>query len=170
MKPFTFMEPVTPPSKPARFDPWPVSIVAFFSLAILGCGTFIAFCSRHPADLISPNYYEEEVRYQGRIDRLQHAQRASSQATVAFDAASKRITISLPAEQARSRPSGQIQLYRPSAANLDRQLKLETDPAGVQSINAAMLLPGLWKVRVSWTVAERDYFLDEKIVIPSPAS
>ena len=57
MKPFTFMEPVTPPSKPARFDPWPVSIVAFFSLAILGCGTFIAFCSRHPADLISPNYY-----------------------------------------------------------------------------------------------------------------
>lgn len=164
------MERIENPSPAPRFNAWPISIMAFFSVAILGCGTFIAFCSRHPADLISPNYYEEEVRYQGQIDRLQQTQQRSSQAAVVFNAATKRITVSLPAEHSRARPSGQIQLYRPSAVNLDRHLKLETDPAGVQSIDAATLMPGLWKVRVSWTVADRDFFIDQKIIIPSPNS
>ena len=46
------------------WNPWPAAIIAFFTLAVLGCGAFVAFCARHPADLISANYYEEEVRFQ----------------------------------------------------------------------------------------------------------
>jgi len=151
----------------SHWDLWPVSIIAFFSVAILGCGTFIAFCSRHPADLISSNYYEEEVRYQGQIDRLQHTQQRAQFASVTYDATTKLITISLPPDQSRAKPSGQIQLYRPSAMNLDRQLKLELNPNGVQTLDAAALLPGLWKVRVSWALDNRDYFIDQKLVIPS---
>jgi nitrogen fixation protein FixH len=154
----------------SRLNLWPISIIAFFSLAILGCGTFIVFCSRHPADLISPNYYEEEVRYQGQIDRLRHTQQRATLASVTYNAAAKRIIVSLPPEHSSLRPAGQIQLYRPSAVNLDCQVKLNADPAGTQSIDAAQLLPGLWKVRVSWTVGERDYFIDQKIVIPSPTT
>ena len=164
------MQTVTPPGKPSRFNPWPISIVGFFGVAILGCGAFIAFCSRHPADLISPNYYEEEIRYQGQIDRIQHAQQQSAQGAVRFDGATKRITVFLPSGSSGAAPAGRIQLYRPSAVNLDRELKLETDSSGAQSFDAATLLPGLWKVRVSWTVADQGYFIDEKIVIPSPRS
>lgn len=158
------MQNTTIPS--ARFNLWPISIIAFFAVAIVGCGTFITFCSRHPADLISPNYYEEEVRYQGQIDRMRHTQERGSLASVAYNPAQRHIEISLPSDQSRLKPSGQIQLYRPSAVNLDRQLKLELNSGGIQAIDAAALLPGLWKVRVSWTVGEHDYFLDQKIVIP----
>jgi nitrogen fixation protein FixH len=154
----------------SHWDPWPVSIIAFFTVAILGCGTFIAFCSRHPADLISPNYYEEEVRYQGQIDRLQHTQQRATLATVTYDAGRKLISVFLPPDHAGARPSGQIQLYRPSAVNLDRHLKLELNPSGLQTIDAVTLLPGLWKVRVSWSVDHRDYFIDQKIVVPSRTS
>lgn len=150
----------------SRFNPWPVSIIVFFTIAILGCGTFITFCSRHPADLISPNYYEEEVRYQGQINRLQHTQERAALASVSYNPAGKLITVSLPPEHSRAKASGRIQLYRPSAVNLDRQIQLETNPQGIQSIDAAALLPGLWKVRVTWTVADHDYFMDQKVVIP----
>jgi nitrogen fixation protein FixH len=150
-----------------RWNPWPVSIIAFFSIAIMGCGTFIAFCSRHPADLITPNYYEEEVRYQGQIDRLNHTQQRAPLASAAYDNSTKHITISLPSDQIHASYTGQIQLYRPSAASLDRQLKLDLDSHGTQIIDASSLLPGLWKVRVSWTVENRDYFIDQPIVIPS---
>lgn len=150
-----------------RWDPWPVSIIIFFTIAILGCGTFIAFCSRHPADLISANYYEEEVRYQGQIDRLQHTQERAPLASVTYDAGTKLITVLVPLDQSRPNPSGQIQLYRPSAANLDRRLKLALNPNGVQTIDGASLLPGLWKVRVSWALDNREYFLDQQLVIPS---
>jgi nitrogen fixation protein FixH len=160
----------TDSSRSSHWDPWPVSIIAFFTVAIIGCGTFIGFCSRHPADLISPNYYEEEVRYQGQIDRLQHTQQRAALATVTYDAGSKLISVFLPPDHAGARPSGQIQLYRPSAVNLDRHLKLELNPGGLQTIDAATLLPGLWKVRVSWSVESRDYFIDQKIVVPSRTS
>lgn len=153
-----------------RLNLWPISIIAFFTIAILGCGTFIAFCSRHPADLISQNYYEEEVRYQGHMDRLQHTQERAPLASITYNVAARVITVSLPPEHSHARPAGQIQLYRPSAMNLDRQLKLQPNDSGVQAIDAANLLPGLWKVRVSWTVEHRDYFIDQKVVIPSPTS
>ena len=153
-----------------NWNPWPVSIIAFFTVAIVGCGGFIAYCSRHPADLVAADYYEQEVRYQGQITRLEHAQQRAQLASVAYDSASRRITISLPPGQPRAGAAGSIQLYRPSAVSLDRQLKLEPDDAGVQTIDAAALQPGLWKVRVSWTVEKQDYFLDQKVIIAPAAS
>ena len=153
--------------KVSRFNPWPVSIIAFFSIAIIGCATFITFCSRHPADLISPNYYEEEVRYQGQIDRVQRTQETAPLASVTYDSSAKRITIAVPPSMVVAKAEGQIQLYRPSEMNLDKKLKLELSPNGTQTIDAASLLPGLWKVRVSWTVDNRQFFLDQKLVVPA---
>ena len=154
-------------TQPRRLNLWPISIISFFTVAILGCVTFVGFCSRYPADLISPNYYEDEVRYQGQIDRLQHTQERAPSACVAYDSAGKRIIVSLPNEMALARPAGRIHLYRPSAMNLDRTLKLELDAKGLQTIDAASLLPGLWKVRVSWTFDNREFLIDQKIVVPS---
>jgi len=153
------------PTTPRSWNPWPISIIAFFTVAIIGCGTFIAFCSRHPADLVAADYYEQEVRYQGQIDRLRHAQQPTGPATVTYDAKARLISIALPPNYSRRKPSGSIQLYRPSATNQDRQLKLAPDEHGVQTIDASSLLPGLWKVRVSWTADETEFFVDQKIVI-----
>lgn len=140
--------------------------MVFFFVAIIGCGTFVTFCTRHPADLVAADYYEQEVRYQGQIDRLQHAQQNAQTATVTYDEASKIICVSLAANS-QGKPAGSIQLYRPSATDLDRQFKLAPDEKGVQTIDARSLLPGLWKVRVSWTTGKKEFFLDQKIVIGS---
>lgn len=149
----------------SRWNPWPISIIAFFTIAIIGCGTFITFCSRHPADLVAADYYEQEVRYQGQIDRLQHAQQPAVSAAVTYDTATQVISISLSPQVAQTKPSGSIQLYRPSATNQDRQIKLAVDETGVQRIDASSLLPGLWKIRVSWTADREEFYLDQKIVI-----
>jgi len=150
-----------------RWNPWPFSIIAFFTVAILGCGTFIAFCSRHTADLISPDYYEEEVRYQAHIDQLKFTQQQASQASVSYDGVTKQILLSLGSQTPEAKISGRILLYRPSAQNLDRQLELAPNAHGVQFLDAASLAPGLWKVQVSWTVNERQYFMDQQIVLPT---
>jgi hypothetical protein len=148
-----------------RWNPWPISIIAFFTVAILGCGAFVAFCSRHPADLISPNYYEEEVRYQAQLDRLKYTQQQAPEASVSYDALTKQILLSLGSQKIRTKVSGRILLYRPSAQSLDRQLEFAPDAHGVQILDAASLAPGPWKVQVSWTVNERQYFLDRQVVL-----
>lgn len=147
------------------WNPWPISIIAFFTVAIIGCGTFIVFCSRHPADLVAADYYEQEIRYQGQMDRQQRAQLAGHTAAVTYDSKTRRISICLPPNFSPSQTTGTIQLYRPSATNLDRQVKLAPDEHGLQTIDASSLLPGLWKVRVSWSADHQEFYLDQKIVI-----
>jgi len=152
--------------KPAsRWNPWPVSIITFFTIAILSSVGFVAFCSRHPADLVAADYYEQEVQYQGRIDRLQRAEQSGQQSSATYDPQTRQIRISLGGIPTAAAATGSIQLYRPSAMAQDRQIALALDSAGAQCIDAARMPPGLWKVRVAWRVNRQDYFLDQKLVI-----
>ena|SRR5438105_816755 len=149
------------------WNPWPISIISFFTVAILGCGTFIAFCSRHPAELVAADYYEQEVRYQGQIERIQRAQADAQLADITYDRALKRITISLPPGHSHGNVLGKIQLYRPSAIDQDQQVAFAPDANGLQVLDAARLRPGLWKVRLFWTVDNKEFYIDRKLVIGS---
>ena len=74
--------------------------------------------------------------------------------------------MSLPAAHAASQPQGRLQLYRPSAAGLDRELKLYTDATGTQHFNISELQPGHWKARLHWRANGQDYFAEESILVP----
>ena len=148
-----------------KSNPWPFAIILTFIIFLAGTiGLVVMACTRK-VDLVSSNYYEQELQFQGQIDRVNRTQHLATQASVAYDAANKRITISLPMAQTRHPVNGSIQLYRPSAAGMDQQLDLKVNANGIQSVDAAGLRPGLWKVRVSWTVNHQDYFIDQQIVI-----
>jgi nitrogen fixation protein FixH len=149
---------------------WPVAIILVFALFIASTISLIVMACTQKVDLVSSNYYEQELRFQGQIDRVKRTRQLATQAVVAYDSAGKRITISLPGEQAREAVTGSIQLYRPSAARLDRQIDLKVDTNGFQSVDAAGLRPGLWKVRVSWTANHQDYYTDQQVVIAPKTS
>ncbi len=146
--------------KPTR-NLWPLGIIAALVIFISGTVGLIVMAASHPVDLVNDNYYEQEIRYQTRIDSLDRAARAG--ATAAYDAAGKRIILSLPAGNTRANLTGGIQLYRPSAAGLDQKLPLALDAHGMQTIDASGLQPGLWRVRVAWTVEGQEYLLDRSI-------
>ena len=149
---------------------WPLGIILTLVVFFAGTvGLVVMACSQR-VDLVSPDYYERELKFQGQIDQVERTHRAASQASVAYDAPGKCITVSLPADQAGHEISGRIELYRPSASGMDRAVKLAPDVKGVQRLDAAGLAPGLWKVRVSWTFDRQDYFLDEKVVVGAKPS
>ena len=149
---------------------WPLGIVLTLVVFVLGTVSLIVMACSQGTDLVSPDYYEKELRFQGQIDRVERTRNAASQASVAYDAAGKCITVSLPTDQLRRGVTGHIELYRPSTAGMDRAIDLQPDPNGVQRLDAADLAPGLWKVRVSWTTGGQEYFLDQKVVVSSKPS
>lgn len=144
---------------------WPLSITVAFVLFIGGTVTLIVVASTRQSDLVTANYYEQEIRYQTRLDQLSRTAPLTNEVTVVFDGIARKIRISLPASHADSQTSGRVQLYRPSAAGLDRELKLELDATGSQTLDAASLEPGFWKVRIYWTCRQQDYFVDKGIVV-----
>ena len=149
---------------------WPLGIILTLAVFITGTvGLVVMACSQR-VDLVSPDYYERELKYQGQIDRVERTHRAASQGSVAYDAAGKCITVSLPADQVSLAVWGSIELYRPSAAVMDHAVSLNPDAKGIQRLDASGLAPGLWRVRVSWTSEKQNYYLEQAVFVGSKPS
>jgi hypothetical protein len=149
---------------------WPLGIITAVALFIAGTVGLIVMACSQKVDLVRADYYEQELKFQGQIDRVARTGLTASQASIAYDASGKYITVSLPADQARREVSGSIELYRPSAAGMDRAVRLEPDANGIQRLDARGLASGLWRVRVSWTAEAQSYYLEQKVVVGPKAS
>lgn len=149
---------------------WPVGVIGFFIVFIAATVGLIAMAVSHKEELVNRNYYEQEIRFQSQIERLARTRQLGTQAAVTYDVAASRISVLLPADHVRRAAIGRIELYRASSAALDRQLKLAPDANGLQVLDATKLSPGPWKVRVSWTVANEDYLIDQKVVVGGKSS
>ncbi len=143
---------------------WPAGIVLAFALFIAGTAGLIVLACTHKEDLVSADYYEKELQYQGHLEQLNRTRQLATPGSVSYEPTGKNIRVTLPQSHALL-ARGSIQLYRPSGAGMDRHLALDVDSSGAQSIDASALSPGLWKVRVSWTVEGLDYFIDQKVVV-----
>ena len=119
----------------------------------------------HKEDLVSTDYYEREIGYQGQIEQLARTQRLLPLASIRYDADRACIQVNLPGFSSGAEPTGRIQLYRPSSAALDRGFALAPGADGIQLIDARKLSPGLWKVRVQWRTGGQSYFLDERVLV-----
>jgi len=144
---------------------WPYGILLAFVLFIGGTATLVVIACTHKTDLITEDYYADELRFQARLDQLNRTAALGAEVEVAFDAVQQNIRLALPPALVSSETRGSIHLYRPSATDRDVVLRLELDAHGAQLIDAATLLPGLWKVRVQWSRQDEDYFADRSVVV-----
>ena len=144
---------------------WPFGIITAFVIFILGTVALIVISISSSTDLVAADYYEQEIRYQDQLDRLKRAQSLPVRATAVYDGARHAIKLSLPREHASDGTHGAIHLYRPSTAGLDQRWELKLDVSGSQTLNGADLHPGLWKVKVAWTVANQDYAIEESVIV-----
>jgi nitrogen fixation protein FixH len=158
----------TTAAKP-EFNPWPWSLVAFFAVFISAVIGFGIFAVRQNNDLVQPDYYEQEVRFQQQIDRVQRTQALDHEVTVAFEPIARQVRLALPAAHAAKQPTGKIHFYRPSEARLDFEVPVQLDAAGKQTVPGTSLREGLWKARVTWSVDGQEFYHDETLVVPSAA-
>jgi nitrogen fixation protein FixH len=142
---------------------WPLGIVTAFILFIGGTTALIVVACQHPSELVSANYYEDELRFQDHMDKIDRTRLAA--ASLAYDPSLARLTLMLPVAHAQSGLAGTIRFFRPSSSGLDKTVELSPDARGIQNVDVGTLQPGLWKVKVSWTADGVEYLLDEKIVI-----
>jgi hypothetical protein len=152
-----------PAPVPVTRNPWPVGILVAFALFIPATAGLIVVALTHRHELTRSDYYEQELRHQDHMDSAARARELGSVASIVFDASQQRIEVSLPAEHARRSATGRVQLYRPSEAGLDREVALVLTPGGTQTLDLPGLRPGLWRVRVAWTVDGQDYLLERNL-------
>ena len=146
-----------------KFNPWPFGIILFFVVLICSLATVIVIAATHRDSMVSENYYEQELKFQDRIDSAARAQKSG--ASVQLDAAAGKLLMAVPASQLTQKFSGAIEFYRPSSPELDRNVQFTPGADGTQTLDVSRLAAGLWQVRVKWSAGGQDYFLEQKITI-----
>ncbi|MFM7100446.1 MAG: FixH family protein [Verrucomicrobiota bacterium] len=155
-----------PAGHPAPWNPWPWALAGSLALFMAAALGFIVFAVGQHADLVRPDYYDQEIRYQEQIDRRERTRRLGSGPRLEERLGEGRVLFHLPASQRGAWVTGHLKFYRPSDARLDRQVELHPEAGGWQSIPVDGLAAGLWRVLVTWRVEGREYSFDWTLVIP----
>ena len=151
----------SPPTKPRTI--WPYAIIAVFVLFAGYIGFMVQQAMRTTVDLVSPDYYQQELAYQQRMESMARTAALPAPVQLHYEAATQRLTLQLPPALASQSVQGQIHFFRPSNQKLDFNLPLQTDAQ--QQFNTAQLLPGYWRVRVDFTANNQAYFLEKELLI-----
>lgn len=129
---------------------------------------FVAFmlslvyrCSREEVDLVSEKYYENELRYQERIDRLRNA--ASSGQKVAIAQSESAVKLTFPADGRGSKVAGSVAFYRPDDSHLDFSLPVSLDRASAQVIPVKGRQHGRWQIQITWEADGVPYYQEQEI-------
>ena len=154
---------------PKTRNPWPIGLVLFFIVFTGYIVGFVIFASRQKMDLVREDYYDQEIRFQQQIDRVQRSSPVLADAAIDYDRAGDLVTVSLPAVS-QVDLSGTVSFYRPSDAGLDTNVKLGLDPAGHQSSAFAPCAQDFGRCGCNGRHQAREYYFEKPIVIGRAAS
>jgi len=144
---------------------WPHAIIVWFIIFGSALAAWITYAVRQNMDLVRPDYYEEEIHFQQRLDRLNRTLPVRQEVGIGYNAAKGEVTLRLPAAHLDPRPIGHIHFYRPADASLDARFPLAVDANGFQTLVVGSLRAGHWKVRVEWSASGQEYCFEETLVL-----
>jgi nitrogen fixation protein FixH len=116
--------------------------------------------TRQSIDLVRDDYYQTEMAYQEQIDRETNASQKSP-IDMGYQADKNQFAIVLPATLRK----GDIHFYRPSDRKLDFNVPLEAAHPGTQVVPTAKLARGFWRVKLTWSDGQRDYFTEQDLFL-----
>ncbi|RTQ53301.1 hypothetical protein EJV47_00760 [Hymenobacter gummosus] len=154
--------PVNKPAPPRSL--WPYTIVAAFVLFAAFIGYMVQQAMRTSVDLVSADYYAQELRHQQRMEAA--ARTRALPGAVGISQHARTLTLQLPAALAAD-ARGQVQFFRPSDQALDFIVPLRPDASGTQQLSTARLRPGYWRLRLDFTAAGQAYFVEQNITVPN---
>ncbi|MBW3129643.1 FixH family protein [Hymenobacter profundi] len=144
---------------------WPYAIITAFLLFGSYIGYMVSQTMRTTVDLVSPNYYQQELVYQKRMESVAHMAALPVAVTVTHEAAVSQLQLQLPPSFAGKHLEGQLHFFRPSDLELDFTLPLQPDSDLAQRISTQKMVSGFWRVRVDFTADGQAYFVEKDLTI-----
>ena len=135
-----------------------------FGLFLAGILGMVAISMTEDVQLVTERYYDNELRYQ---ERIQAIERANGMATrVSMELRPGVVLVRFPRLGSPADVDGRVTLYRPADRAEDRTLPLALDTLWTQSIPTRALAPGLWRVQVQWRLRGEEYYAEQPLILP----
>ena len=138
---------------------WAMGITAIYLIFALVMIGLVLFSTTQRVELVSQNYYENEIKYQSHIETVKRTQELKEKPI--WNIRKDKIEILFPASIDERTISGTYKFYRPSNSGADFTIPVKLIQHS-QNVDIAKLIKGMWKLQISWRMNGIDYY-DETV-------
>jgi len=142
---------------------WGHKMMLVFLVFVGGMSYLVYRCIKTNYDLVSTDYYKEELSYQQVIDGESRANQLGNKIHIAQNG--NELLLQLPNEMKNTAVKGTAWFYYAPDAKRDKQITLNTNAAGEQAINSSQFFPGSYTVKVKWESKGQQYYSEEYVTI-----
>lgn len=139
---------------------WGYKIAIFYTAFALFMIALVVKSFQQEHDLVTDNYYEEELKFQQQIDKQNLVADEGKQ--VAWKQEGNSLLLDFPAGSAIS---GEIKLFRPSDASKDFSVDIQPDAEGKQQVDISKAAAGKYLLQIDWNEDGKAYFQENVIVL-----
>ncbi len=142
---------------------WGHKITIVIVLFLIGMLGMVYIASIQNNEMIDDHYYQKELEYQDIIDASQNLVNLTSDNLVSQTMSE--VVITLPAGTFEKLEKGNIELLRIDSKSKDVQLPLKENGWNVRTISKSTLIKGMYKARIRWTSAGKEYYKEESVFV-----
>lgn len=143
---------------------WGYRIAALYLGFILMVLFMVFLASTQKIELVAPDYYAKELKFQQEIDAMNNAGMLSANLNVELQQNSVEITF--PEDMKGKHIKGEAQMFRPSDSSLDVTFPLELNHEGKMILQSDKFKTGLYKLTVKWMADGKSYQSEHTVVLP----
>ncbi|HLO82515.1 MAG TPA: FixH family protein [Chitinophagaceae bacterium] len=141
---------------------WGYKIAAVYIVFVVGMMYLVVRASQQNIDLVTPDYYAQELKYQDRIDESNRAASLSEQ--LQFSVEHNVLTIKFPSEFAGKSITGNVLVYCPSNKENDISRTIAV-ANNTMNITIPEKNTGAHELQVSWEVDGVKYYFGKSLFI-----
>lgn len=142
---------------------WGTGIALFFSIFVISLVYTVYQTTLIDNSLVFDDYYAKDLAYQQHYDKLKNAMALEEKVEITNSRSESKVSIQFP--RSVGKVSGEITFFCPSHSKSDFKLAVEPDQEFLQQIDSKGLRKGLWKVRINWEAAGKEFYSEETIVL-----
>jgi nitrogen fixation protein FixH len=115
-------------------------------------------------DLVSEDYYIQELNYQEQIDKKKNVK--VDQKQISHQLTADGLELAFAANTDLSLIEGTINLYRPSEADMDQAMSIALDSMKRQLIAPDLFIPGKYILKIDWKEGSTSYYQEIQLLVP----
>lgn len=142
---------------------WGFRIVILYLSFVALIVTLVVLCYGQKVELVSKDYYKQELQYQDKIDAINNANALSH--SIDHSLNGNVVTLNINPEFDQAGFKGTVNFFRPSDSSKDFSVDLKFDANGQQTIDGSKFEKGLYKMQLSWESSGKKYFKEQVITI-----
>lgn len=136
-------------------------VFVFISFAAL-IGTLVYKSMNTKFDLVTKDYYKEELRYQEKLDGIKNSNAISD---IVVDQDNAAITIQFPEEVKNLPIEGEAWFYCKTNADKDKKLPIKLNSEGKFVIEKSNLSKETYSLKITYKAGNTSYFTEKELSV-----